>query len=151
MVNHKQSSNELLAVITQTSPIFNILIFLGDGYDSKGSLQWRSSGSDTLPLCFGQFPSPYMKISCMKNNLKLSKTFWCNKIGKINFVHVIIHHHVLQWFFPFILTAILTNRSINVPELALIALIQTIKKSCIFQVYFIIVFTRFINSLIQQH
>ena len=51
------------------SPIFKILIFLGDGY-SIGSLQWCSSESDSLPLCFGYFPTSYMKNNCMKNSLK---------------------------------------------------------------------------------
>ena len=30
---------KIMAAITQPSPIFRILIFLGDGYDSIGSLQ----------------------------------------------------------------------------------------------------------------
>ena len=60
-----------LAAITQPSPIFKILIFLGDGYDSIGSLQWRSSGSDSLPLCLGHFPTSYMKNNCMKNSLNV--------------------------------------------------------------------------------
>ena len=91
--------------------LLNVLIFLGDGYDSIGSLQWRSSGSDSLPLCFGYFPTSYMKNNCMKNSLNFLKTVWCNKIWKTTFVNAIIHHHVLQWFSPFILTAILVYRS----------------------------------------
>ena len=54
----------------------------------------------------------YMKIICMKNSLKFSKTVSSNKIKKTNFVYAIIRRHVLQWFLPFILTAILSNRSI---------------------------------------
>ena len=72
--------------------------FLGEGYDSVGSLQWRRSGSDLLQLCFGHFPTSYMKINCTKNIQKFSKTVWCNEIKKTNFMYVIIHHHFLQWF-----------------------------------------------------
>ena len=36
--------------------------------DFIGSVQWRSSGSDSLPLCFGHFPTSYVKINCMKNS-----------------------------------------------------------------------------------
>ena len=83
------------------------------------SLQWRSSGSDSFPLCFGHFQTSYMKINCMKNSLKFSKTVWCNKNKKTNFVYVIIHHHVLQWFLPLYI-----NRYIvKYPNWPLIALI----------------------------
>ena len=84
-----------LAAISKPSPIFKILIVLGDGYDSTGSLQWRSSGSD----CFGYFPTSYMKNNCM-NSLNFKKNVWCNKIWKATYVNALIHHHVLQWFFP---------------------------------------------------
>ena len=59
------------------------------------------SGIDSLPLCFGQLPTSYIKINC----LKFSKTVWCNKNKKTNSLYAEIHHHVLQWFSPFILTA----------------------------------------------
>ena len=55
----RKSSCDNVAV----SDFFNILIFLGDGYDSIGSLQWCSSRSDSLTLCFGHFPTSYMKIT----------------------------------------------------------------------------------------
>ena len=86
------------------------MIFLGDGYDSIGSLQWRSSGSDSLPLCFGHFPTSYMKNNCMENSLNFKKTVWCNKIWKTTFVKAIIHHHVLLWFFPIHINRMLTSR-----------------------------------------
>ena len=47
-----------------------VFVCLGEGYHSTGSLQRRSSGSDSLPLCFGHFPTSNMKINCMKNSLK---------------------------------------------------------------------------------
>ena len=49
------------------SDFLYILIFLGDGYEVIGSLQWHISESDSLPLWFGHFPILYMKINCMKN------------------------------------------------------------------------------------
>ena len=95
---HFDLNSALMAksAIKKPSPIFKMLIFLGDKYDSIGSLQWRSSGSDSLPLCFGHFPTSYMKIkiNCMKNSLKFSKTVWCNTFKKTNFMFTIIHHHV---------------------------------------------------------
>ena len=40
-----------------------ILIFLGDGYDSiLGFLQWRKSGSDSLPMCLGHFTTSHIKL-----------------------------------------------------------------------------------------
>ena len=59
----------------------------------------------------------------MKNNLNFSKTVWCNKIKKTNFQYDIIHQHVTQWVFPFMLTAILSNRSSEHPNGPLIAFI----------------------------
>ena len=38
---------------------------------------------------------------------------------KTNFVYATVYRHVLPWLFLFILTAILANRSIKVPELDL--------------------------------
>ena len=79
---------QLTAVTTScdnitVSDFLLILIFLGDGYDSIRSLQWRSSGSDSPLLCFGHLLASYMKINCMKNSLKFSKlNVWCNKIKK---------------------------------------------------------------------
>ena len=59
---------------SKTSPIFQnfeILIFLGDGYDSMRSLLYSSS--DSLPLRLGYFPTSYVKITCMKKNCKISE------------------------------------------------------------------------------
>ena len=45
------------------------LIFLGDDYDSTGSLKGRSSVCDSLPLYLGHFPTLYIKMICLKNIL----------------------------------------------------------------------------------
>ena len=51
--NIKRPSCDNVAVFD----FLKILIFLVDGNHSRGSLQWRSSGSESLPLCFGHFPT----------------------------------------------------------------------------------------------
>ena len=53
---------------------------------------------NSLLLCFGLFPTLYMKISCMKNSLEFLKTGLCNKIKKTNFAYAITHHRALQCF-----------------------------------------------------
>lgn len=63
---------------------------------------------------FEHFPTSFMNIHCMKISLKFSKTIWCNKIKKLNFVYARIHHHVLHVFFPLISIAILLNRSTRI-------------------------------------
>ena len=75
-------------------------ILLGQGYDSIGSLQWRSRGSNSLLLYFRHFKISYryMKINCMNNSLKIvKKLFGSLKLTEVT-VYAIIHHHVLQWF-----------------------------------------------------
>ena len=47
------------------------------------NLQWRSSRSDSLPLCFGHFPTSYMNIYFMKNSLKKLKLFGAIKLRKL--------------------------------------------------------------------
>ena len=52
----------------------------------------------------------------MKNSLNFLKTVRCDEIKESNLVYVTIHHHVIQWLFPFTLTAILSNRRIYLAE-----------------------------------
>ena len=63
---------------------FEILtLILGDGYDSIGSLQWRSSRSDLLQLCLRHFPTSHIKIIWMKNCPKFcQKLFVAVKLRK---------------------------------------------------------------------
>ena len=56
-----------------------------NGTDSVGSLQWRSSGSDSLPLCLGHFLTSHIENISMKYCPTFSKTVWCKKIKKTKY------------------------------------------------------------------
>ena len=121
---HLFKTNVLFGNITYANSDFNSCDNVAVSDFLKFSFLWETSTTISAMTqqreWFGHFPTSYVKINSMKNSLKFSKTVWCNSIKKINFVYAIIHH-VLQWFFPFILSVILSNRSIYVPELALIS------------------------------
>ena len=77
---------------------------------------WRSSGSNSLPLCWGHFPIPHTQTLYEKYS-KVIKTDWCYHSKKNNFAYAVIHLHFIQWFSRFMLTAILSNINILFPQL----------------------------------
>ena len=50
------------------------------------------------------FSDVYKEKSLIKK-----KNVWCIKIKKTTFICAIIHHHLILWFSPFVLTAILSD------------------------------------------
>ena len=91
------------------SESLKFLIYLGDGYDSIESLLSLSSGWFT-PAVF--LSTSYIKINCMKNSLKYLKTVYgVIKLRKLPYVSYNSSSYEVV-FLPFILTAILSSRSI---------------------------------------
>ena len=117
---------------------FKIWKFLGDDNFIR-SPQWRNSGNDLLQLYLGHFQNSHIKIICMTNCPKFPKTVWCNKIKKTNFLYAIIYHHLMQWFFPFMLSYCHIEASIY-PNWPLLALKYTFQKLCIFPVFLLCMF-----------
>ena len=91
------------------SESLKFLTYLGDGYDSIESLLSISSGWFT-PAVF--LSTSHIKINCMKNSLKLSKTgYGAIKLRKLPYVSYDSSSYAVV-FLPFMLTAILSSRSI---------------------------------------
>ena len=68
-------------------------------YDyGHNSIPSRSSGSDSLLLCLGHFPTSYIKINYVKKILKFFKIIWRNKIRK-NTLRLL--QSIIFWFSDF--------------------------------------------------
>lgn len=75
------------------------MIFLGDGWDSIGSFDWRNSGRGSRKLRWGHFLTSLIKS---QRNWRIFHNFRkiidAIKSRKTDFVNPIIHHYLLRDF-----------------------------------------------------